>query len=74
VSVRQPAKEFQGWQRRVWVSITFRWVYSSMFVAEFREEVRIAIPTIAELLKDSDWYVRETAIKLLSRLAAQGRC
>jgi len=45
-----------------------------MFVAEFREEVRIAIPTIAELLKDSDWYVRETAIKLLSRLAAQGRC
>ena len=49
-------------------------VCSSMFVAEFREDVRITIPAIAERLKDSDRYVRSAAIELLSRLAAQGMC
>jgi len=43
-----------------------------MFVAEFREDIRITIPAIADNLKDSDWYVRSAAIELLSRLAAQG--
>ena len=43
-----------------------------MFVAESREDVRITIPAIVEYLKDSDWYVRNVAIELLSRLAAQG--
>jgi len=43
-----------------------------MFVAEFREEVRIAIPAIREHLNDSVSYVREAAIELLSMLAAQG--
>jgi len=43
-----------------------------MFVAEFREDVRTTIPAIVEHLKDSDWYVRNAAIELLSRLAAQG--
>jgi len=46
----------------------------SMLVAEFREEVRIAIPSIAEHLKDSDSDVRKAAIKLVSGLAAQGMC
>jgi len=45
-----------------------------MFVAEFREDVRITIPSIPERLKDSDWYVRSAAIEVLSRLAAQGMC
>jgi len=43
-----------------------------MFVAEFQEDVRIAIPAIVKCLKDSDWYVRKAAIEVLSRLAAQG--
>jgi len=43
-----------------------------VFVAEFREEVQITIPAIAERLKDSDSDVRKAAIELLSRLAAQG--
>jgi len=42
-----------------------------MFVAEFREDVRITIPAIEEHLKDSDSYVRIAAIEGLSRLAAQ---
>jgi len=45
-----------------------------MFVAEFRENIQIAIPAIVECLKDSHWYVRKTAIEVLSRLAAQGMC
>jgi len=43
-----------------------------MFVAEFREDVRITVLGIAEHLNDSDWYDRNVAIELLSRLAAQG--
>ena len=46
----------------------------SMLVAEFREEVRIAIPAIAEHLKDSDSGVRKAASEGVSRLAAQGMC
>ena len=65
---------FQGWHRRVCVSITFRWVRSSMFVAEFREDVRITIPAITERLKDSDSDVRKAVIGLLSKLTAQGMC
>jgi len=45
-----------------------------MFVAEFRKDVRITIPSIAERLKDSHSDVRSTAIEVLSRLAAQGMC
>jgi len=45
-----------------------------MFVAEFREDVRTIIPAIAECLKDFDSGVRKAAIKLLSRLATQGKC
>ena len=71
---RQPSSSFQGWQRRVCVSIALRWVCPSMFVAEFREDVRIIIPAIVERLKDSNPYVRKAAIKGVSRLAAQGMC
>jgi len=74
VFVWQPSSSFQGWQRRVSVSITFRWVYSNLFVAEFRGDVRTTIPSIVECVKDSDSDVREAAIELLSRLAAQGVC
>jgi len=45
-----------------------------MFVAEFREDVWITIPTIAEHLKDSDSGVRKAASEGVSRLAAQGMC
>jgi len=45
-----------------------------MFVAEFREDVRITIPAIVECLKDSDSHVCLAAIEVLSRLAAQGMC
>jgi len=43
-------------------------------VAEFREEIRMTIPAIAEHLTDSKWDVRPAAIELLSRLVAQGLC
>ena len=49
-------------------------MFVTLFVAEFREDVRITIPAIAERLKDSDSYVRKAVIGLLSRLAAQGMC
>jgi len=58
----------------VCVSVTFLWVYSSMFVAEFREDVRAIIPAIAEHLKDSVFHVRKAAIKGLTRLAMRGMC
>jgi len=45
-----------------------------MFVAEFRGNVQITIPVIAESLKDSDSEIRTAAIEGLSRLAAQGLC
>ena len=74
MSVWLPSSSFPGWLRWVCVSISFRRVYSTMFVAEFREDVQITIPAIAERLKNSDSYVRKAAIELLSRLAAQGMC
>jgi len=74
VFVSQPSREFPGWQRKVCVSISFWWVYSRMFVAEFREDLRIAIPAIAKRLKDSHPGFRLGAINLLSRLGAQGMC
>jgi len=58
----------------VYVSASFWWVCLSIIVAEFREDVRIVIPAVVEHLKDSDWYVRKAAIKLLSRMAVQGTC
>ena len=42
---------------------------STMIVAEFHEEIRMAIPGIMECLKDSEWEVREAVIKELSSLA-----
>jgi len=45
-----------------------------MFVAEFREDIRITISAIVDGLKDSYSNVRSTAIEVLSRLAAQGMC
>ena len=43
-----------------------------MFVAEYREDVRITIPAIAGCLTDSHQYLRKAAIELLARLVAQG--
>jgi len=43
-----------------------------MLVAEFREDVWITVPAIAECLKDSHSDVRSAAIEVFSRLAAQG--
>jgi len=69
---KQPSSSFQDWKCWVCVSITFRWVCSSIFVVEFKEDFRITIPAIVEHLKDSDRHVRNVAIELLSRMAAQG--
>jgi len=45
-----------------------------MFVAEFLEDILVAIPAIAECLKHSDSDVRKAAVELFSMLAAQGIC
>jgi len=45
-----------------------------MFVVNFREDVRIAIPAIVEGVKDRLSDVRKAAIKGVSRLAEQGMC
>jgi len=57
-----------------YVLAPLQWVFLSMFVAKFREDVRITIPAIAERLKASDRYVRSAAIEILSGLAVQGMC
>jgi len=74
IFARQPLSSFQGWQRRVRISIAFQLGCSSRFVAEFREDVRIAIPAIVESMKDSGPDVRKAIIKEVSGLAAQGMC
>jgi len=56
------------------VSITLRWVCSSMFVVEFQEDVRITIPVMVERLEDPHDEVRSAAIGVLSGLAGQGMC
>ena len=71
---RQPLRDFQRWQYRVRAGITFKFVCSSVFIAEFREDVRITIPAIAEHLKDSDSYVCKAAIEGLSILVTQRMC
>jgi len=45
-----------------------------MILAEFREDIRITIPAIAEGLNRSHFDARKAAIKLLSVLATQGMC
>ena len=47
---------------------------SSMFVAEFGEDVRSVISTIVEHLENPNPDVRLAAMELLSRLAEQGTC
>jgi hypothetical protein len=45
-----------------------------MFVAEFREDIRIIIPIIAERVKDPYHDVCNAAIKGVSKLMVQGTC
>jgi hypothetical protein len=45
-----------------------------MIVAEFREDVRIIIPTISERVEDSDFDVRMVATEGVWKLAVQGMC
>jgi len=71
---RQSSSFFPGWKRRVCVSVAFQLVCSSVFVAEFREDIPITIPALMEHLTDSKPDVRRAAMELLSRLAAQGLC
>ena len=47
-------------------------LYSIAFSAEFREEIRTAIPSILKRLEDSDSYVRQAALDGLSSLATHG--
>jgi len=72
--VRQLSSSFQGWQRRVSAGISFRSGFSSVFVAEFRDDIRITIRAIGEHVKDSNRYLSKAAIELLSSLAGQGMC
>jgi len=72
VFARQPWNSFQGWQSRVRFSITFLWVCSSAFIAEFREDIREIIRTIAGRLNDSDSDIRNAVLELLLKLAEMG--
>src|SRR5712672_2122067 len=47
-------------------------VCSSLFLAEFKEDVRITIPAIVEHLKSSDSDVCKAALDGVSMMAAQG--
>lgn len=47
---------------------------STMTVAEFHDEIRIAIPGIMACLTDSAWRVRQAAINGLSSLAVYRMC
>jgi len=71
---QRSSSSFQGWQRKVFVSIACQWVCSCMSVAEFQGDVLTSIPAIAERLKDFNSDVCKAAIELLSRLEAQGTC
>ena len=42
------------------------------FVVEFQQEIRLAIPMVVELLKDSHRDVRRAALGSISGLGAQG--
>jgi hypothetical protein len=43
-----------------------------VFVVEFQQEIWAVIPMVVELLKDSEFYVRQAALQCLSGLSAQG--
>ena len=58
----------------VCVTIPDSLLRSSLFVAEFREAIRKAIPVIVDCLKDPEWNVRNAAIRGLSALGAHGLC
>jgi len=47
---------------------------STMTVAEFHDEIRMAIPGIMACLIDSAWRVRQAAINGLSNLAVHRMC
>ena len=71
---KQLSSTFQRWKSRVRVSVTSRLLCSNMFVAEFREDIRIIIPDIGELLKHSDPDNFMGPIQILSKLEEQGMC
>ena len=54
------------------ISIPGLLLRSSLFVAEFREAVRAAIPGIVERLQDSHPDVRNAAVSGLSALGVHG--
>ena len=58
----------------VCISIPDPFLRSSLFVAELREAVGVAIPGIVECLKDSTWPVRNAAVSALSALGVHGLC
>ena len=47
-------------------------MYPTVLSAEFREQIRMAIPNIMGLLEDSDPDVRRATLDGLSRLASHG--
>jgi HEAT repeat protein len=58
----------------VCVSVPDPSLQSTLFVAEFREDIRAAIPGFVECLKDPNDRVRFAAIEGLSKLGAHGLC
>ena len=56
----------------VCISIPDLLLRSSLFVAELREAVGVAIPGIVECLKDPAWPVRNAAVSALSALGVHG--
>ena len=45
---------------------------ADVFVDEFRESIKLAIPEIVSLLSDGEWNVRISAADALSKLSEQG--
>ena len=52
--------------------IVFALMYQRLFVAEWQEDIRTAIPGIVECLNEKDSWVRQAAVEGLSMLGAQG--
>ena len=47
---------------------------STLLVAEFREELRAAIPVVVQCLQDPENEIRSAAIEGLSAFAKHGSC
>ena len=58
----------------VCVSVSDLLLRSTLCTAELHEAVRATVPRMVEFLKDSEWQVREKAVRGLSALGVHGLC